>query len=405
MAITSLTLLLGPHAEGVLTAAITECGASLDGLRLADTRVQPSGAVRVRYHADVRRSDGSRSQEALVAATGENILAGATVVAGEYGGEPVEVGVWRWPQDPALPALQIASDPTLLSGLLRAHGLPIGAAPEIAVRAYRPTQRAVLEVRDGDNRWFVKVVRPAAVADLRIRHDLLSALLPVPPVLAYASEGIVVLPEASGTLLRDLLSSDCGSDTAAFPAPGELEKLLDALPDDLTQLRPNRSILHRVHDSAEVLRICAESDPLVSATQAAELASEATRVVEGALSVSQEPPEPPAPVHGDFYHGQLLANGSRITGLLDVDTAGPGERADEWATLIGYLSVLGLSHTPARGYCDAVFAHAERRIDPGALRRRIAAVVLGLATAPFRARLENWPKHTAGRLALARTWL
>ena len=111
------------------------------------------------------------------------------------------------------------------------------------------------------------------------------------------------------------------------------------------------------------------------------------------------------PVHGDFYHGQLLADGSQITGLLDVDTAGPGERADEWATLIGYLSVLGLSHAPARGYCDAVFAHAEHRIEPGALRRRTAAVVLGLATAPFRARLDDWSKHTASRLALARNWL
>jgi aminoglycoside phosphotransferase len=398
-----LTLLLSPEAEGVLGAAIGDHGVRLEDLRPADTRVRPSGAVRVRYVAEVRRSDGSRSREALVAATGENIPAGATVVAGEYGGQPLEVGVWRWQQDPALPALQIAGDSTRLAELLSAHGLPIGAAPEIAVRAYRPTQRAVLEVRDGDNRWFVKVVRPAELANLRIRHDLLSARLPVPPVLAHASEGIVVLPEASGALLRDQLSS--GSDTAALPAPGELEKLLDALPDDLMQLRSNRSILDRAHDSAEVLRICAASDPALSPTQAAELTGEATRVVDAALSVSQELSEPPVPVHGDFYHGQLLADGSRITGLLDVDTAGPGERADEWATLIGYLSVLGLSHAPARGYCDAVFAHAEHRIEPGALRRRTAAVVLGLATAPFRARLDDWSKHTASRLALARNWL
>ena len=204
---TPLTLLLGPQAEGVLGAAIGDHGARLEDLRLADTRVRPSGAVRVRYVADVRRSDGSRSREALVTATGENIPAGATVVAGEYGGQPLEVGVWRWQQDPALPALQIAGDPTRLAALLSAHGLPIGAVPEIAVRAYRPTQRAVLEVRDGDNRGFVKVVRPPGLADLRIRHDLLSARLPVPPVLACASEGIVVLPAATGALLRNQLSS------------------------------------------------------------------------------------------------------------------------------------------------------------------------------------------------------
>jgi hypothetical protein len=73
MAITSLTLFLGSHAEGLLTAAITECGASLDDLRLADVRVQPNGAVRARYSADIRRSDGGRTREALVAATGDHI--------------------------------------------------------------------------------------------------------------------------------------------------------------------------------------------------------------------------------------------------------------------------------------------------------------------------------------------
>jgi hypothetical protein len=405
MATKALTLLLGPQAKDVLGAAIADFGVRLGDVRLADVRVHPSGAVRVRYLADVRRTDGSHSRESLVAATGDHIPAGATVVAGDYCGESVEVGVWRWPQDPALPALQIAADPALLAELLSAHGLPIGADPEIAVRAYRPTQRAVLEIRDRDNRWFVKVVRPAAVAGLGIRHELLSARLPVPPVLAQASEGLLVLPEASGTLLRDLLNSGGGFDAAAFPTPEELQNLLDALPDDLMHLKQNRSILQRVNDSVEVLRICGESDPAVSATQAAELISEATRVADGALAVSQEPSEPPVPVHGDFYHGQLLADGPRITGLLDVDTAGPGERADEWATLIGYLSVLGLSHAPARRYCDAVFVHAEPLIGPGTVRRRTAAVVLGLATAPFRARLDDWPKHTADRLALARSWL
>lgn len=405
MAINSLALFLGPHAEDVLTAAIGECGADMEELRLADVRVQPSGAVRARYVADVRRKDGSRTREALVAASGDHIPTGAAVVAGQHLGERLEVGVWRFAQDPVLPALQMVEDPTRVADLLSAHGVALARRPTIVVRAYRPTQRAVLEVSDGRSRWFLKVVRPAAVAQLRVRHDLLAARLPVPPVLAETPDGILVLPEAPGTLLRDRLTCSSTSAATPLPPPAELERLLDALPDDVLRLPSHRSILQRVHDSARVLRICAESDPAVSATRAAELTSETARLVDRVLSAAAGSPEPPVPVHGDLYHNQLLTDGSQVTGVLDVDTAGPGERADDWATLLGYLSVLGMSHTPSRRYCDQVLTYAERRIDPGDLRRRTAAVVLGLATAPFRARLADWPGYTAGRLALAREWL
>lgn len=402
---TPLTLLLGPHAEGVLTAAIGECGAGLDDLRLADVRVQPSGAARARYIADIRRSDGSRTREALVAATGDFVPPGATVVAGEHLGERMEVGVWRFAQDPALPALRIGEDPTQLAQLLSDHGVALAGPPTIVVRAYRPAQRAVLEVSDGRTRWFVKVVRPAAVADLRDRHDLLTARLPVPPVLADTSDGIVVLSEAPGALLRDRLTCDPIAASAGRPPPAELERQLDALPDELLSLPPHRSALHRVHDSAQVLRVCAESDPMVSATTAAQLSSEATRLVDRVLSATTTLTEPTVPVHGDYYHNQLLVDGPQITGVLDVDTAGPGERADDWATLLGHLSVLGMFHPAARKYCDEVLVHAERRINPGELRRRTATVVLGLAAAPFRARLADWPKYAADRLTLAHGWL
>jgi aminoglycoside phosphotransferase len=405
MASTSLTLLLGPHAEGVLTAALRECGAAIDHLRLADVRVQPDGSVRTRHIADVRRSDGARTCEALVAATGAYVPAGATVVAGEHLGERVEVGVWRFAQDPALPALQIVEDPTRVADLFSAHGVALARAPRIVVRAYRPAQRAVLEVSDGRSRWFVKVVKPAAVAGLRLRHDLLAARLPVPRVLAETADGMLVLTEASGMLLRDRLIGNTASGFAALPSPAELEQLLDDLPEDLLRLPSHRSVLQRVHDSARVLGICAQSDPTVSAVLAVELASEANRLVDQVLAASPGPAETHVPVHGDFYHNQLLSDGSQVTGVLDVDTAGPGERADDWATLIAYLSVLGMSHLPARQYCSEVLAYAERRVDPRVLRRRTAAVVLGLASAPFRARLVDWPSHAASRLALAREWL
>ncbi|MBX7432656.1 hypothetical protein JDV09_11150 [Mycobacterium sp. Y57] len=397
----ALTLLSGPQAADVLGAALGEYDAELLDLALADVRVQPAGAVRARYVADVRRADGGRGREALVAVGGSTIPAGAAVVAGEYRGEPIDVGVWRWPQDPALPALQVAEDPTMVAALLADLGLPISARPRLAVRAYRPAQRAVLQVDDGTHCYFLKAVRPAAVADLCVRHRLLAGRLPVPPVLGHRADGIVVLPEAPGVMVRESLTGT--GDFGSAPTPGDLEELLDALPDELLELAPQRSVLQRVEGSAQVLRICATADPELPVAFAAELIDAADRIVDGVLS--QTVPEPTVPAHGDFYHAQLLARHGEITALLDVDTAGPGERVDEWATLIGHLSVLGIGHPGAREYCAIAFEHARRRVEPTGLCHRIAAVVLGLSTGPFRNRLPDWHIHTAQRLELAQRWL
>ncbi len=110
-------------------------------------------------------------------------------------------------------------------------------------------------------------------------------------------------------------------------------------------------------------------------------------------------------VHGDFYDGQLLCTDHRVTGLVDVDTAGPGHRIDEWATLLAHLSVLALHGTaPARRYGGRVLAHAEERFARCQLRPRVAAAVLGLATGPFRVQQAGWQRHTQARLRLAEQW-
>lgn len=403
MAISSLTLLLGPNAQPVLAAAIAEHGATMEDACLADVRVRPGGEVRARYVASVRRPDGCQSREVLVAAAGGRLPAGAAVVAGEHRGEHLDVAVWRLAQDPALPGLQIAERPEEIAALLSGVDVTLDVVPRIRVRSYRPGQRAVLEVAGGRGRWFIKVVQPAAAGSLVLRHNMMAEGLPVPPVLAQTNHGLVLLPEASGTLLRDRLTRE--SFPGALPAPSGVERLLDALPHDLLQLPPRRSVLQHLVGSVEVLRHCAESDPLVPAKIAADLGSEAERIADRAIAACMEPEDAPIPVHGDLYHNQLLTEGPQITGMLDVDTAGPGQRADEWATMVGYLSVLGMSHPWARLYCDEVFAFALDRVGSRVLNPRVAGVVLALAAAPFRSRSDDWPRHAARRLALARAWL
>ncbi len=114
------------------------------------------------------------------------------------------------------------------------------------------------------------------------------------------------------------------------------------------------------------------------------------------------------PVHGDFHEGQLFADDGRVTAVLDIDTAGPGERSDEWATLLAHLSALALDpagRETATAYADAILAHAERRVPPKQLSLRTAAALLGLATGPFRLQHPQWPEHTIAVLDFAMTWL
>lgn len=388
-AASDVDLLLGPDAAVLLSAVVAQYGGTLQTPRAVNVRVQPGGGAVVEYVAQVHRDDGTQTRELLVAATGTDIPPGAAVVAGEFRGAPVHVAVWRWPQDPALPALAGATHPEHAAALLREHGLSAARQVDVTVRAYRPGRRAVLEITEAQQRWFIKVVRPAEVADLCTRHDLLHRQVPVPPVLAATPDGAVVLPAAPGRPLRELITAG-----EALPEPTGLEAVLDALPENLMTLPRRRACLQRVPDAVAVLRDTAGDRPGVL-----------SMLDEVAAQLDSPPPADVMPAHGDFYEAQLLAAGGEITGLLDVDTAGPGERADEWATLLGHLAVAGRADAGAHRYCTAVLAYAERRVDPVALRQRTAAVLLGLATGPFRHRAPEWPQHTAARIALARDWL
>ncbi len=391
MASTSLDLLLGPHAPDVLAAALAGYGGRLDSLRAATVAVQPTGACVVRYEAIVRRADGSLTPEVLVATTGSTTPAGAAVLEGEHLGERVRVGIWRWPQDPALPALGTAADPSRLAELFAAAGLKTTGQLTIRVRAYRPGRRAVLEVRDDNCTRYVKVVRPSEVADLVTRHALLGERLPVPAVLASDPGGLIVLPRAPGTPLPELID-----DGGALPTPETLEAVLDSLPGAITQFGVRRPHLDRVEHYAGILRCTAVTSPADEIRLAALVES---------FHAAPTHVTPLVPVHGDFYGSQLLADGGAVTGLLDVDTAGSGERIDEWATLLAHLVARGVQSPTARSYASAVLAHAERRVDAGLLRHRIAVGLLGLATGPFRNQQPGWAALTAARIDLAEQWL
>ncbi|MGY1709981.1 phosphotransferase family protein [Geodermatophilus sp. SYSU D00758] len=391
-----LRLLLGPAAGELWTAVLGPLGGAPVELRATGVTHRPDGATTVRYAAEVAWAGGRRTREALAATTGRAVPPGAAVVEGEVDGSSVPVGVWRWPLDPALPGLAWAVSASAAAGRLAGLGLPVGR-PRLRLRAYRPGRRGVVEVRAEGRRLFLKVVRPDAVERLAGRHALLAGAVPVPPVLAATDDGVVVLPALPGTTLRELLRGD----GAGLPAPAALEAVLDALPRALARPAAGSGPLPgdglaRAGEHAAVLgAVLPALRPRLAGLTAA-LAS-APRGAHAAV-----------PVHGDFHEAQLLVDGGAVVGLLDVDTAGAGHRVDDWATLLAHLAVLdqvypGAPAVPA--YRDRVHAAGRERWPAAELHPRVAAVLLGLATGPFRVQQAGWPARTAARLDLAERWL
>lgn len=391
----ALRLLLGEEAGPLWDAALAPLGGRLTGLRPTGASVQPGGSATVQYAAEVGWTDGRRTRESLAATTGARIPAGATVLEGGTDGARVTVGVWRWPLDPALPALAWASRAPAAGSRLAELGLTDGPV-RLRLRSYRPGRRAVVEAATGTGSLFLKVVRPVAVGRLVERHAVLGDAVPVPPVLGSTEDGVVVLPGLPGTPMRDLIAG--GGD--GLPDAPALDALLDALPEAAARVTPvGRSrpgdARGRAGDHAAVLGLVApELQPRLDRL------TTVLRAAEGGA-------HPEVPVHGDFYEAQLLVDAGSVVGLLDVDTVGRGHRIDDWATLLGHLVLLEtLLPAPdgARRYRAELEEAALRRWPAGELRPRVAAVLLGLATGPFRVLQADWAARTETRIALAERW-
>lgn len=373
-----LELLSGPDAGGLLTAVLAPAGGRPLGWTVTQVDLD---RMTVAYSVRVEWTDGTVSDETLGAAAGE-VPDGATRLTDGH----TEVGVWRYPFDPDLPGLAAACDRARMTRL--ANRLGLGGAAALRVRAYRPRRRAVVEVTTPAGTVFVKVVRPDAVARLHSLHERAAAAgAPTPAPLGWTDDGLLVLAALPGTTLRArLLAGDASLDVDSVVA------VLDALPATLADGPALPTWGQKATHYAE----------LVARTVPA-LARRARAV---AAAVDHVAPEgPPVGVHGDFYETQLLTSGDRVTGLLDLDTAGRGERLDDAACLLAHLDVLALVNPGLRHPGRALRARFERDLDPAALARRTAAVALSLATGPFRAREPGWVARTGERVALAESWL
>jgi len=384
-----LRLLLGPEAGELLTAVAAAAGGILDRWRPRQVKHRPQRSTVVQYRANMTWPGGASTSEIFVAGTGEGAPSHGAALFDD--GE-TRVAVWRWPHDPLLPGLSNALDPDKVASLLDELGID-GGAVQLRTRAYRPGRRAVVEATGRRGRLFLKVMRPARGEELHGLHRALSQHLPVPHSLGWTDDGVVVLAARPGQTLRHALRTS----SQALPPPQAMIALLDGLPTDLAARPPNRDLLSAAEHHAEVI---AATVPAVA---------DRSRALVETLRSQGDPDQGQAvPAHGDFYEAQLLVDKGRITGLLDIDTAGAGLRVDDLANICGHLSVLGLvSDRPRRikRYGASLLARAEEDHSPEVLRPRIAAAVVGLATGPFRVLEARWVQSTMRRLELAEDWL
>src|SRR5688572_11134175 len=120
-------------------------------------------------------------------------------------------------------------------------------------------------------------------------------------------------------------------------------------------------------------------------------------------------PDSAEPTHGDFYETQLFVADGAVSGLLDIDTVGPGRRADDLACLVAH-AVLLAEIEPSHAASTISIARRmagvfERLVDAVDLRLRVAGVLMSLATGPHRVQDDGWPAATVSRLDLVQTWL
>lgn len=379
--------LMGDGARSLLAAALAPAQATVEGARVTGVSYRAGRTLMVEHDVRVRHRDGRRTREPMVLATGGAPPPGSLVLSdGER-----DVVVWRVPADPWLPGMGPALDPAVVRALLEDLGLP-SVETRGRVRAYRPGRRAVIEVTGPGVRLFLKVVRPDRAEALHQRHRALEGSVPVPASHGWSAElGIVVLQALPGRTLRDTLLT-----SGPLPAGAAISSVLDALPpSDL----PDPGHGWRGEEFAAHLgAVLPPLRPRVDAVAERLVAYEAERAE-----------EPEVPVHGDLHDAQLLVDGGRIVGLLDVDTYRSGRRVDDLATYVGHLAVLATT-SPERSarierHARSVLVGFDAGVDPALLRAAVAGVILGLATGSFRVQDPGWEHHTEARVAAAERWL
>ncbi|WP_392399637.1 phosphotransferase [Actinotignum urinale] len=384
-------VLTGNDASYILACAYPNLGITYWEVNAVNHR--PGAGVTVSYRV------GTSAREYYMCATTAKIYGLNTPTLQRVDFAGLTIHVWQHPNDPELPALPVAVSTKKMRELM---GMPVN----LELKGYRPTRRAVVKVTPGDGSRggaFVKVLRPPVAQSLAKRHRMLTqAGVSAPRVLREDPRGLVLISQMSGEPLANFLSRGLGR-----RAPDVLESLwalLERLPISALNLthRPAWSdrVGHYAHAAAVAL-------PRIE--------MRARNVAQGVEAIMRTTnPGPIVPVHGDFYEANIFVrngmSGTTYAGVIDVDSLGPGYRIDDWACLLGHMSVL--PHLAPSAYPDlredlaTWVSILERRLPPAPLFARCAGVVLSLVAGAARQDgTTAWQTDAMGRISEAENWL
>jgi hypothetical protein len=399
--------LLGSAGLELAREVASEGGGTVESIEARQALYAPGRSLSVNYHAKMTWPDGEPTEQVVAAMADQHALPeGAS--ARPWGGG--EVAVWRFPEDPVLTGLEQVLDEERLADLLGYLDLEPRRV-KVTPLVYRPTRRAVVRlsmkgdqlvfdraagrvsVRAGKRYIFLKLVRPGHAAPIGQLHDELGPHLPIPRCYgAWGDLGLLALEGLPGLTLRDFIRLR----DEPPPAPDELIGLLDTLPAAASADGRVRSMRRRVRAHQHLLE--------------AILPEHAERVKRLGRTLRELPSERTAVIHGDFYDSQVLVDESgSITGLLDLDGVGWGNLADDLASMLGRVWTSG--QTGGRGrerfaaYAGELLESFSRRVDRRDLCLRVAAIVFGRATGPFRSQADDWQRKALERIELAESCL
>lgn len=395
--------LTGDGAHAVLAAAVERAGGDLRASESTQVHYRPDRELVVRYRCTVDWPGRPGARDTLFAAATATPLPGTLPVEADTPEGRLESSVWRWPFDPGLPGLEPAVTPTTCGDLLVAMGLgQVSEVPTLEVVAHRPTERSVVRARTEDGvTIYLKVLRPADVASIVDRHRRLGAAgLPVPAVLGVDETlGVVAMEERPGPTWRDGIKGD-------GPWPETV--------DVVDVVRRLASVSGTGLATAADRRVDAAGHAALLRVIVPELGARLDAIVDAVAPSAAVFEDLPAVVaHGDLHEAQIVVDDDgRITGLLDLDDVGPSWPGADLATLVGHLRFRAVVSPDAcvarrlrRRADDLLRRSVSLGVPTAAVERGVAAVLVGLATGPFRVQRPDWRAETAATVAEAESML